>query len=143
MLEKKKWYLPLLVVFVGIAQYAFVFVIGIGIYSTVHLQIQKGDGIYRTPEEGMRTKIARSYTGIERIEIEYAGTNSFDGSFPDVWFVIAKVWAASRSDGKALSKGYSNPGSFFLRVPEGWVHVPEGKFPEVIGLGSWIFGLSR
>jgi len=27
-------------------------------------------------------------------------------------------------------------------VQNGWVFVPEGRFPEVIAFGKWLFGLS-
>ena len=48
--------------------------------------------------------VTESWIDVEKVEIEYAGTNSFDGSNPRVWFVIAKVWAARRADGKPMSQ---------------------------------------
>ena len=63
--------------------------------------------------------------------------------FDNLWFVEAHVWAASRSDGKGFSgRDYDNPGCFFLRVQNGWVFIPEGKFPEIIAFGKWFFSLS-
>jgi hypothetical protein len=77
---------------------------------------------------------------VERVEIEYAGPNAFDGSNPHVWFVTAKVWAASRGDGKPMGpRGYGAAGSFFLRQQDGWVHVSEGSFPEFVGLLMRLF----
>jgi hypothetical protein len=32
-----------------------------------------------------------------------------------------------------LDRDYYDTGSFYLRVRDGWVHVPEGAFPEFIG----------
>ncbi len=113
------------------------------LYTTINLEIAKIEGVYATPEDGMRVRVMRSWIDVERVEIVYAGTNSFDGSNPDVWFVTARVWAARRGDGKAISgRGYDSAGSFFLRTQDGWVHVSEGKFPQFIGYGMRFFGIS-
>ena len=111
----------------------FALVTQVWAYTVTSLAEAKREGIYATPEEGMRAMIARSWRGIERIEIEHAGVNNHDGSLPHVWFVGAKVWADT---------GYHYPGSFFIRVEDGWVHVPEGKMPEFIGLCMAWFGLT-
>jgi len=101
------------------------------------------DGVHETPEEGMRALAEKSWIDVEKIDIEYAGPNSFDGSNPHVWFVVVKVWAAQRADGKPIgSHGYGGAGCFFLHTKEGWVHVPEGAFPEFVGFGMKLFGLS-
>ena len=110
------------------------------IYTAVHVELAKGRGIYPTPEDGMRAKMANGGTNVERVEIVRTGTNSFDGSNPHVWFVGAKAWAATRPDGEPVGeRGYYSGGSFFLRVKDGWAHVPEGAFPEFIGLGMRLF----
>ena len=69
---------------------------------------------------------------MERVEIITAGVNANDGSQPHVWFVRAWIFADQRPDGRPTERGYGG-GSYFLRVKEGWVHVPEGAFPEFIG----------
>jgi len=75
---------------------------------------------------------------VDKIEIAHAGKKIFD----DLWFVEARVWAAGRSDGKGFSsRSYDNPGWFFLRVENGWVFVPEGRFPVVITFGKRLSGL--
>ena len=52
------------------------------------------------------------------------------------------MWADSYDDGSQLHPdGYDNPGSFFLRVRQGLVHMPEGAFPVLIGLAMDVFGL--
>jgi hypothetical protein len=110
-------------------------------YTTSRLELARREGIYPTAEEGMRTMIARDYVGLQKVEIEYAGPNAFDGGSPHVWFVIARVWADSRADESPLHEmGYDYPGSFFLHTREGWVHVPEGVFPEFIGFWMPVFG---
>lgn len=76
---------------------------------------------------------------MSEVEIVSSGREMFD----DLYFVEALVWAASRCDSKGLSdQSYDNTGYFFLRIENGWVFVPEGKFPEVIALGKRVFRLS-
>ena len=111
----------------------------IWVYSAGQLRVLKGRGVYANPEDGMRTLIASSYCGVNKVKIVHSGREIFD----DLWFVEARVWAEQRADGKGFSgREYDNPGSFFLRVQNGWVLVPEGKFPEVIAFCKWLFGLS-
>ena len=113
--------------------------ISIGLFSAGQLRTLKGQAIYATPEDGMRRLIAGYYSGVERVDIVHAGKSIF----PDLWFVEAHVWAAGRSDGKGFAhQGYDNPGWYFLRVQNGWVFVPEGRFPEIIAFGKWLFGLA-
>jgi hypothetical protein len=109
-----------------------------GIYSALQLRSLKAKGIYTSPEEGMRLLIEKSYSEISRVEIVHAGREMFD----DLCYVEGHVWAANRRDGKGFKdRDYDNPGSFFLRVRDGWVFVPEGKFPGVIAFGRWLFGI--
>jgi len=114
------------------------------IYTTAQLRIAAvRDGVHQSPEAGMRSLAGKSWIDVERIEIEYAGPNSFDGSHPHIWFVVARVWAAGRIDGGPMGRhGYGGAGSFFLHTKEGWVHVPEGALPEFVGFGMRVFGLS-
>ncbi len=110
-----------------------------GAYSTGQLRALKAQAVYVNPEDGMRTLIASGYSGVNKVEIVHVGREMFD----DLWYVEAHVWAESRSDDKGFSgRAYDNPGSFFLHVEDGWVFVPEGKFPEIIAFGKWLFGLS-
>jgi len=114
------------------------------LYTTAQLTVARSKGIYPSPEVGMRGLIAAGYVGIQKIEIVRAGINAFDGSDPHVWYVIAKVWADQRADGNAVGNGqkdYDVPGSYFIRVKEGWVHMPEGAFPELIGFWMKVFGM--
>ena len=107
-------------------------------YSTRQLRALKGQAVYATPEDGMHELIANYYSSVDKIEIAHAGKKIFN----DLWFVEAHVWAATRSDGKGFSgRDYDNPGWFFLRVQNGWVFVPEGKFPVIIAFGKWLSSL--
>jgi hypothetical protein len=115
------------------------FFAGSWVYATGQLTLAKAKGIYATPEEGMKQILLKGAgdNPVERIEIRLAGVDNHDGSQPHVWFVSAWVFADQRPDGKPTPRGYGG-GSYFLRVEEGWVHVPEGAFPNFIG---WVMGL--
>lgn len=105
-----------------------------GFYTFVQLNIAGSKGIYETPEMGMQAIMDKFYSPDRQIKFLYAGTNSFDGSRPHVWYVIAEVRASSRSNGLPLSKnGCESAGLFFLDTKKGWVQVPEGAFPEFMG----------
>lgn len=112
-------------------------------YTTVVIANASRKGVYPTAEQGMIAMLDKSYSPDRQIKILYAGTNSFDGSTPHVWYVIAEVHASSRADGSELNKnGCDAPGSFFLQTKEGWVHVSEGAFPVYIGMWMKIFGVA-
>ncbi len=114
-------------------------------YTTVQLNLASKKGVYPSAEEAMQAVIARSFIRTERYEIIYAGTNSFDGSSPQVWYVIACVWGGTRLDGSPVGStkhDYDQPGTFFLHTRRGWVHMPEGALPEVIGFWMQVFDLS-
>ena len=106
------------------------------VWTVGQLTLAKADGIYATPEEAMTAKLSNNSGGyeIERIDISFAGPNYRDGRLPHVWFVIANIYANYRSDGKSTApKGYWGAGSYFIKVKDGWVHVPEGAFPVLMG----------
>lgn len=109
-------------------------------YTTIRVESAKAQGIYPSPKEGMLALIHQRYQGIQKVEVDHEGTNYLNGSNPHIWYVTAKAWADTRSDGTPLhADGYDWPGSYFLRVDNGWVDMPEGAFPEMIGLGMKIF----
>jgi hypothetical protein len=58
--------------------------------------------MYAMAEEGMRSLVDRGYTHDRQLKYLYAGTNSFDGSKPFVWYVITEVYASARADGSSL-----------------------------------------
>lgn len=111
------------------------------IYTSAQLASARAKGVYATPEEGMQAMAEKYYSADRSVKILYAGTNSFDGSKPYIWYVIAEIRAGSRSDGSELGhNGCDAPGSFFIQTKEGWVHVPEGAFPGFIGFWMKVFG---
>jgi len=113
------------------------------IYTTSQISIARSSGVYPSAEQAMRSKLDKVYKGISRVDVLYAGPNSFDGSQSHIWYVIAEVRATSRADGSSLGhQGCDAPGSFFLQTKQGWVHVPEGAFPEILGFLMNLFGIA-
>lgn len=109
-------------------------------YTVAALDWARGQGVYDTPEQGVIDRAYRDYCGVERVVIEQAATNSFDGSDPHIWFVLYRVYAGSHAPCGAhqprptLYHGtFENGGSYFLHTKDGWVRMPEGRFPELIG----------
>ena len=122
---------------------ALVLVLGCWLYTVSQLERARSRGVYDSAEQGMRALIADGYEGISRVDILYAGPNAFDGSQPHVWYVVAEVRAAARADGSGMGRqGCDAPGSYFLQTKDGWLHVSEGAFPEVVGFWMRVFGLA-
>jgi hypothetical protein len=110
-------------------------------YTAVQLNIARAKGVYSSPEQGMIARAEQHYTVDRQVKILYAGTNSFDGTNPHIWYVIAEIRAASRVEASVTGfDGCDAPGSFFLQTKEGWVHIPEGAFPEFLGFWMKVFG---
>ncbi len=114
------------------------FFIATWVYSTKQLHALRSQEVYVTPEKGAQELIAQYYSNVNKVEIVHAGREIFE----ELWFVEVRVWAAKRSDGKGfLDRDYDNPGWYFLHVQNGWIFVPESKFPEIIAFGKWLYGL--
>ena len=112
-------------------------------YTTLQLSVARSKGVFATPEQGMMAMMDQYYAPDKTVKILYAGTNSFNGSRPYIWYVIAEVRASARADGSPLSSnGCEAPGSFFLQTKEGWVHVPEGALPGFMGFWMKTFGMA-
>jgi len=115
------------------------------LYTKSQLAVAKSRGIYESPEAGMLAMIEKSYGDISQATIEYSGPNSPNGKLPHVWFVVARVYADHRADGKPVGNArtkYDYPGSFYLKTKAGWVFVPEGAFPVFIGRMMEVFGIT-
>ena len=120
--------------------FSFICVASSWIYTAAQLNIAQARGVYSSPEQGMIARAEQYYTADRQVKILHAGTNSFDGTKPHIWYVIAEIRASARADGSALGhNGCDAPGSFFLQTKEGWVHVSEGAFPGFIGFWMDVF----
>jgi len=111
------------------------------IYATSQLALAKNQGIYASVEEAVIEKNSQGWGGAEVVKLENvrASVNQHDGSQPHVWFGGARVYLDRVPQGWDRTE-YSS-GSYFLHVEEGWVHVPEGAFPEFIGWVMELYGL--
>jgi hypothetical protein len=130
---------------VGAVVVASLVVTGSWLYTTLRLSAAAQQGVYATPEQGMRTLIEQNWREIHNVEIVYAGPNHKDGSDPHVGFVMVKVWAGSRLGGGKVgnSEGdFDYAGTFFLHTPQGWVHLEEDAGPEFVGFWMKVFGLA-
>jgi hypothetical protein len=134
-MNKKK---IIFIIFAAIILIVGTFFIATWVYSAKQLQALRGQAVYVTPDKGTQELIARYYSGVNKVEIVHTGKEIFE----DLWFVEAHVWTSKRTDEKGFSnRAYENPGWFFLHVQNGWVFVPESKFPETIAFGKWPYGL--
>jgi hypothetical protein len=135
-----------LVLVVGIIPICIgVMLISSWLYTTNQLRLARAAGVYASAEEGMNSLIAKSYIEPDNYQIMYAGPDSFDGSSPHVWYVIACVWGGHRVDGSPTGSekhNWDQPGSFFLNTKDGWVYMSEGAFPGLIGSWMDVFGLA-
>ena len=117
------------------------FFLGTWVYATSHLALAKNKGIYATPEEAVLALNSSGWGGAEVIRIEnvHAGPNYHDGSSPHVWFGGADVYLDRIPEGGR--RDHYSGGSYYLRVEEGWVHLPEGALPGYIGWVMTLYGL--
>jgi hypothetical protein len=108
------------------------------IFAASQLAMAKSEGIYPTVEEAVIGRNSGGWGGARVVSIENvrASPNRGDGGQPHVWFGYATIQLDRVPTG--YDKTVYSSGSFYLRVREGWVHVPEGAFPEFIG---WVMEL--
>lgn len=116
-------------------------------YTLAALALVRGQGVYQTPQAGVIARANQYYCGVEKVVIDQAATNSFDGSNPHVWYVIYTVCAKNRTPCDPAHPGaplyhqtFERGGNFYLNVRGGWVMVPEGMFPEFIGFWMKVLG---
>ena len=118
-----------------------VFVVFARFYTSFMLERATAKGVYASPEAGMQALANQYYAPDRQVKIVYAGTNSFNGSEPYIWYVIAEVRASAHADGTPVgADGCEAPGSFFLQTRDGWVHVTEAAMPRFIGYWMNVFG---
>lgn len=101
-------------------------------YARAQLELAKRDGIYASPEEGFRIRAA-AVDGAQLLRIENleSGPSWSDGRHPHVGFAAGRVYYDRPPVGWDRDNGY--PGSYYIRVRGGWVHMSEGAFPTIVG----------
>jgi hypothetical protein len=111
------------------------------IFTASQLALAKSEGIYRTPEEAVIALNSQGWGGAEVVRIEdvRAAPNSHKGDQPHVWFGGATVYLDRVPEG--WDRTQFSAGSYFIHVREGWVHVSEGAFPELIGWVMELYGM--
>jgi hypothetical protein len=116
-----------------------VFFLGIWVYAASRLALAKLDGVYPTAREAVIAH-SQGWGGAEVVEIAnvHAGPNSANRQ-PHVWFGGATVYLDRVPEGGR--RDYYVSGSFYIHVRDGWVHVPEGAFPEFIGWVMELYGM--
>lgn len=127
-------------VFTGLS-IILLFFLGTWVYAKSQLVLAKNKGIYDTPEEAVLARNSSGWGGAEVIRIEnvHAGPNFPNGKLPHVWFGGADVYLDRIPVGGRWD--HYAAGSYYLRVEEGWVHIPEGALPDYIGLVMALYGL--
>ena len=97
------------------------------LYISFQLGVARANyGVYPTPEQGMSALLGYE---VEAQYIMYSGPSRWVVSNPLVWF----VHVAGNGRGG---------GAYFVHTRDGWVHMQESTFPDFIGLGMLLFGLT-
>ena len=127
-------------VWIGLGLVALVpiFFLCIWIYAASQLALAKNEGIYASVEEAVIEINSQGWGDAQVVKMEdvRASVNQHDGSQPHVWFGGARVYLDRAP--QSLDRTEYSSGSYFLHVKEGWIHVPEGAFPEFI---RWVMEL--
>ena len=145
-MKKARSLAPWLIAPLGLPHLLILFVFTVTwVYATGTLAVLSARGVYPSAEDGMLALIEHGYVNPDDYQIIYAGTNSFDGSQPHVWYVIACVWGGTRADGSPVGSSrhdYDQPGVFFINTRDGWVFAPEGVFPVTLGYWMQLYDLA-
>ena len=104
------------------------------VYSLGALSQARKLGVYASPEEAATAIAEHDFRDITSIRIHNAGVNRHDGQDPHIWFVAMQICAAGTLDGGPMWRdGCTEGGSHFLHMRDGWVMMPESRFPLFVG----------
>ncbi len=125
----------------GVVSLIPLFFVSIWLYATSQIALAKHEGVYPSPEEAVVSRLSRGKGGAEVVKLEgvRASINQHDGSQPHVWFGGARVYL-DRIPLGGTRDNYS-AGSYYIQVEDGWVHMPEGAFPDFVGWVMELYGL--
>ncbi|MGD1996976.1 MAG: hypothetical protein PVH62_09405 [Anaerolineae bacterium] len=113
------------------------------VWTAVNLRIAKNQGVYASPEDGIRACVEEGFIDVQESEMRDAGPDSRNGKGPYVWYAGARVWAAACADGRPLPPdGNVSFGHFYVRVENGWVLMSEAQAPYFTSFWMRVFGLS-
>jgi hypothetical protein len=124
--------------FLGLGSLVPLFFLFSWFFAISQIELAKSRGIYATPEDAVIALNSQGWGGAQVVEIVgvHAGPNRRDGSQPHVWFGGGTVYLDRVPEG--WNRTHYLAGSFYIHVKDGWVHVPEGAFPEYVG---WVMEL--
>lgn len=100
------------------------------LHAAREIEMLRRETRHATPTAGMR----HMYGGPRRL-VEIVGQGCGE-PFADLCYVVARVHIAG--DQTPLERG-----AYFLHLEDGWVFVPEGRVPEAIAFGKWVFDRTR
>lgn len=109
-------------------------------YAKGQLAVARARGVYPTPEEAITDRFSEGWGGANVVSVEnvHAGPNDPHGSQPHIWFGGADVYLDRVPEGGRRTHYVT--GSFYVRVADGWVYMPEGAFPPYVG---WVMALYK
>jgi hypothetical protein len=116
------------------------FLVGTWGYAVGQISLAKSRGIYLSPEEAVLARLTEGWGGATVIAIEnlQVSPNDPDGSLPHVWFGGGDVYLDRIPEGGR--RDHYAAGSFYVRIRDGWVYMPEGAFPTYVG---WLMELYK
>ena len=106
---------------------AFTFILGSWFFTMNRINSARSIGVFPSPAEGMLTQVRSGWIGIQEARIVQAVPETALGGGPNVWFVVACVWAESKADGSTVGSpthDFDAPASYFVDTHEGWVMMP-------------------
>jgi hypothetical protein len=144
-LSVKREMLGWLVVIAVIAGLSLVCIAGQALYSLGTLAWARGNGVYASPQQAVAGMASRRFCQVETVTVIHTAPNDVDGADPRVWSTSYQVFAHGLAPCGDDRSGSTPQGAiikshtFLLLTRDGWVHVPEQRFPFLVG--KWMNAL--
>jgi len=97
--------------------------------------------LYATPQDGVAALAKIHLPDHPYLEIGQAGPNAFDGSSVHIWYVHWRAYK-TRASQNLLGRDCTGGGNYYLHGEGGWVYMPEGYFPEIVGFWMKALGMA-
>jgi hypothetical protein len=122
----------LLIILCGLTAYFY----GAPAYAASQIAQAKSRGVYPSPEEAFAASMPApgwTYQGARMVNLTNVQCQVNDrlGRLPFVWFCMGVMHYDRIPSGHTSME--SSPGGYVLNVSGGWVWMPEGAFPELVG----------